>query len=140
MQRFLKAIVKYVLTANNPLNAERDFERQKRIFLNYWKAVASLLDDGNSSVLYKYNGVELFCKFSIPFFMKLQVNGSFTVQSQTELLKACFENVDGEYAGVGHPEWWASGSTASGLNAGPLNKVAGAMGAALNRPTGGYAI
>jgi DGQHR domain-containing protein len=137
---FVKAIVKYVLTANNPLNAERDFERQKRIFLNYWKAVASLLDDGNSSVLYKYNGVELFCKFSIPFFMKLQVNGSFTVQSQTELLKACFENVDGEYTGVGHPEWWASGSTASGLNAGALNKVAGAMGAALNRPAGGYAI
>lgn len=130
---FVKAIVKYVLTANNPLNAFRDFEKQKKIFLNYWKSVATLLDDGNPSVLYKYNGVELFCKFSIPFFMKLQVAGVFTVVAQTELLRSCLENVEGEYAGVGHPDWWASGSVASGLNAGALNKVAGAMGLALNR-------
>jgi DGQHR domain-containing protein len=35
---FVKAIVKYVLTANNPITIENDFEREKRIFLNYWKA------------------------------------------------------------------------------------------------------
>ncbi len=132
---FVKAIVKYVLTSNNPLNAIRDFDKQKRIFLNYWRAISDLLDEGNSQVLYKYNGVELFCKFSIPFFMKLQVNGSFTIASQTALLKTCFENAEGEFAGVGHPEWWASGSTAGGLNAGALNKVAGALGVALNQST-----
>ena len=129
---FVKAIVKYVLTANNPLNAFRDFDKQKRIFLNYWKAVATVLDDGNSAVLYKYNGVELFCKFSIPFFMKLQVNGNFTVSAQTDLLKNCLNNVEGDYAGVGHPEWWASGSKGSFLNSGAINQVAGAMGTALN--------
>lgn len=129
---FVKAIVKYVLTANNPLNAFRDFEKEKKIFLNYWKAIAALLDDGNSAVLYKYNGVELFCKFSIPFFMKLQVNGNFTVGAQTELLKNCLNNVEGDYAGVGHPEWWASGGKASFLNSGAINQVAGAMGTALN--------
>jgi hypothetical protein len=130
---FVKAVVKYVLTANNPLTALRDFEKEKKVFLNYWRAINTILNDGNSAVLFKYNGVELFCKFSIPFFMKLQDKGSFTVSSQTQLLKACLENVEGEYAGVGHPEWWASGSKASFLNAGAINVVAQEMGRALNK-------
>ena len=51
---FVKAIVRYVLTANNPLSIVKDFEKEKKIFLNYWKAIAAHLDDGsNSSVLYK---------------------------------------------------------------------------------------
>jgi tetrahydromethanopterin S-methyltransferase subunit H len=54
---FVKAIVKYLLTANNPLSIVKDFEREKKIFLNYWKAIAAILDDGNAAVLYKYNGV-----------------------------------------------------------------------------------
>jgi hypothetical protein len=48
---FVKAIVKYVLTANNPLTFLRDFEKEKRVFLNYWKAIASILDDGSSAVV-----------------------------------------------------------------------------------------
>jgi DGQHR domain-containing protein len=120
---FVKAIVKYVLTANNPLPSFNDFDREKKIFLNYWRAVASLLDDGNAAVLYKYNGVELFCKFSIPFFTKLLDRKNFTVGTMEELLGSCFENVEGEYAGVGHPEWWAKGSKASFLNAGAINVV-----------------
>lgn len=135
---FVKAIVKYVLTANNPLAAMRDFEKEKRIFLHYWKAVASLLDDGNAAVLYKYNGAELFCKFSMPFFMKCQnQKGGFTVPAQTALLRACFDALEGDYAGLGHPEWWASGSKASFLNAGAINQAAGAMGLALSRASMG---
>src|SRR5262249_51102019 len=34
---FVKAIVKYVLTGNNPLATFNDFEKEKLIFLNYWK-------------------------------------------------------------------------------------------------------
>jgi DGQHR domain-containing protein len=83
---FVKAIVKYVLTANNPLATFNDFEKEKQIFLNYWKAVASHLDDGNASVLYKYNGVELFCKFSIPFFTRLLDQRKFTVIAMQQLL------------------------------------------------------
>jgi len=49
------------------LSILNDFEREKKIFLNYWKAITTILDDGDSTTLYKYNGVELFCKFSIPF-------------------------------------------------------------------------
>ncbi len=130
---FVKSIVKYVLTANNPLTIIKDFEKEKKIFLNYWKAITELLDDGNSAVLYKYNGVELFCKFSIPFFMKLQDKGNYKVSTMESLLKACLENMEGDYAGVAHPEWWASGSKASFLNSGAINVVSHAMTSALHK-------
>ncbi len=130
---FVKAIVKYLLTANNPLSVLNDFEKEKKIFLNYWKAIADILDDGNAAVLYKYNGVELFCKFSIPFFGKLQEHGKFTVVAMKSILSACFENVEGDYAGVGHPEWWAKGGKASFLNAGAINVVSQEMSKALHK-------
>lgn len=130
---FVKAIVKYVLTANNPLTVIKDFEKEKKIFLNYWKAITNTIDDGNASVLYKYNGVELFCKFSIPFFMKLQDKGNFTVSTMQNLLSSCLENVEGEYAGVGHPDWWAKGGKASFLNAGAINVISQEMSKALHK-------
>jgi DGQHR domain-containing protein len=120
---FVKAIVRYVLTANNPISIIKDFDKEKRIFLNYWKAVASILDDGNSDTLYKTNGVDLFCRFSIPFFMKLQDRGSFTVPTMEKLLRECLENVEGDYAGVGHPDWWKTGGQAGRLNAGAIGFV-----------------
>jgi DGQHR domain-containing protein len=130
---FAKAIVRYVLTANNPLSIVKDFDREKKIFLNYWKAIQSILDDGDSGTLYKYGSVELFCKFSIPFFVKLQDKGSFTVSTMEKLLRSCLENVEGEYAGVGHPEWWKTGGQAGRLNSGALNLVAQAMATALHK-------
>jgi DGQHR domain-containing protein len=83
---FVKAIVKYVLTANNPLAVLKDFDKERRIFLNYWKAIAASLDDGKDSVLFKYNGVELFSKFSTPFFAKLHDRGNYTVEDYEETL------------------------------------------------------
>jgi DGQHR domain-containing protein len=130
---FVKAVVKYVLTANNPLAIVKDFEKEKKIFLNYWKAIALNLDDGDSATLYKYGSVELFCKFSIPFFVKLQDRGSFTVSTMAQVLKSCFDNVEGEYAGVGHPEWWTTGGQAGRLNSGALNLVSQAMSKALHK-------
>ena len=130
---FVKAIVKYVLTANNPLTIVKDFEKEKKIFLNYWKAIKLNLDDGDSATLYKYGSVELFCKFSIPFFTKLQDRGSFTVSTMDKLLKSCLENVEGEYAGVGHPDWWTTGGQAGRLNSGALNLVSQAMSKALHK-------
>jgi DGQHR domain-containing protein len=129
---FTKAIVKYVLTANNPITAIRDFDKEKRIFLNYWRAIASILDDGESETLYKYGGVELFCQFSIPFFMKLQTSGNYRVETMDSLLRACFDNLEGEYAGVGHSEWWHTGGQAGRLNSGALRLVAQEMTRALN--------
>jgi DGQHR domain-containing protein len=130
---FVKAVERYVITANNPLETFNDFDREKKIFLNYWKAVVSRLDDGSSTTLFKYNGVELFCKFSIPFFGKLFDRGSFTVPTMETLLTSCFKNVEGDYAGVGHPEWWQKGATASFLNAGAINVVSQELSKALNR-------
>lgn len=129
---FVKAIVKYILTANNPLSIVGDFEKEKKIFLNYWIAISNILDDGNSTTLYKYNGVELFCKFSTPFFTKLQDKGSFTVASMNSLLGKLLENIEGEYAGVSHPDWWKKGGQGSGLNAGALNQVCHSMTKALH--------
>ena len=137
---FVKAIVRYVLTANNPLIAINDFEKEKKIFLNYWKTIASILDDDTASVLFKYNGAELFCKFSIPFFMKLQDKGNFKVSTMQSLLQACFENVEGEYAGVGHSDWWAKGGKASFLNAGAINVVSQEMTKALHKASMASAI
>ena len=130
---FVKAVEKYVITANNPLETFNDFDREKKIFLNYWIAVCSLLDDGNSTTLFKYNGVELFCKFSIPFFGKLFDKGSFTVTTMEAMLTSCFDNVEGDYAGVGHSEWWQKGANASFLNAGAINVVSQELSKALNR-------
>lgn len=120
---FVKAIVKYVLTANNPLTIIKDFEKEKRIFPNYWKALQKFLDDGRETVLYKYSGVELFGRFSIPFFVSLQNRGNFTVGTMEKLLEAYFDNVEGDYIGVGHPDWWAKGGQASFLNAAAINVV-----------------
>ena len=129
-----------MLTANNPLGAFRELEKEKKIFLSYWKVIATHLDNGSESVLFKYNGVELFCKFSTPFFMKLHDRGSFTVATMENLLASCFENVEGEYAGVGHPDWWAKGSSASFLNAAAINVVSQEMSKALHKISMGAAI
>lgn len=131
---FVTLIKKNILVANNPLYAFGDFDKEKKIFLNYWKAVCSLLDDESDTVLFKYNGVDLFCKFSIPFFNKLiGAEKDFTVNKMTEYLEICFGSMEGEYAGVGHSDWWRKGSTASGLNSGALSKVVQEMVKALHR-------
>lgn len=133
---FVKAIVKYLLTANNPISVLNEPEKERKIFLNYWISITDLIDNDSkeATVLYKYNGVELFCRFSIPFFIKLQENGKFTVAAMKELLSTCFENVEGEYAGVGHAEWWTKGGKASGMNAGAISHVAQEMTRALHKP------
>lgn len=130
---FVRLIERHFLTSNNPIEALRDLDKEKRIFLNYWKAVADLIDAGSASVLYKYNGVDLFCRFSVPFFIKLQNNGTFTVPAMKELLLACFDNIEGDVAGIRHAHWWISGGTASGLNATAIARVVQEMNRALHK-------
>ncbi|MBD2747769.1 DGQHR domain-containing protein [Microvirga sp. BT688] len=137
---FVKLVVRYILTANNPIIAFSDFDKEKKIFLNYWKAIATILDDGDASALYKYIGVELFCRFSIPFFMKLQERGNFTVQAMHDLLEASFENVEGEYAGLGHPDWWVKGGKAGHLNSGAIGIAVQEMSKALHKSSMSTAI
>ena len=129
---FVTAINRYVLTANNPIET-LDFDKEKRIFLNYWKAIFDTIGGEDTSVLYKYVGVELFCRFSVPFFLKLWNGGKFTTDVMKEHLLDCFENIEGDFAGVRHAEWWKRGGTASGLNAAAMGRVVHEMVKALNK-------
>ena len=131
---FVKSIVKYVLTANNPISVLADPEKERNILLNYWKAIVDLIDDGTGSaaVLFKYIGVELWCRFSIPFFTKLAEGGDYTVTTMKQVLQACLEHAEGASSGVGRSEWWVAGSTASNINAGAVGQIVQEMARALH--------
>lgn len=132
---FVKAIKKYVLVANNPvLNTENE-DRQHRIFLNYWKAITNILGRDEPTVLFKYNGVELFCKFCVPFYSKMVNMSDYKVSTMQGLLERVFENCAGDATGVGHTDFWIKGATASGLNAGALSKINTEMVKALHQPS-----
>jgi DGQHR domain-containing protein len=133
---FVRAIKKYILVAHNPVFNTQPDDRQHRIFLNYWKAVTNLIGDDESLVLFKYNGVELFCKFCVPFFGKMINMPDFKVTTMQNLLEKVFELAEGDAAGVGHYEFWQKGGTAGGLNAGALSKINTELVRALFKTTG----
>lgn len=132
---FVKAIKKYILVANNPVFNTESEDRQHRIFLNYWKAIANILGIDEPTVLFKYNGVELFCKFCVPFFNKMVNMPDYKVATMQGLLENVFENVNGDGAGVGHTDFWIKGGKASGLNTGALSKINTEMLIALHKPS-----
>ncbi|MBX7169845.1 MAG: DGQHR domain-containing protein [Pyrinomonadaceae bacterium] len=131
-QSFVKSIKKYVLVANNPISIHTP-DRQHKIFLNYWKAITNILGTEEPTVLFKYNGVELFCKFSVPFFNKMINMPDFRVSTMENLLSQMFEEMEGDYAGVGHTEFWVKGGKASFLNSGALNAINTEMVRALHK-------
>lgn len=89
--------------------------------------------DAESATLYKYNGVELFCRFSIPFFTRMMDRATLTAEKMTVALRDCFDAMDGEYAGVGHPDFWMTGGKAGMLNSGALNVIVQEMTVALHK-------
>ena len=129
---FVKSIKRYVLVANNPLSIHPT-DKQQKIFLNYWKAITNIIGTTEPTVLYKYNGVELFCKFSVPFFNKMINMPDFKVTTMETLLNQTFENMEGDYAGVGHTEFWVKGGKASFLNSGAINLISNDMVKALHK-------
>lgn len=135
---FVKSIVRFVLVPGNPLNAQPT-DKQQRIMLNYWTVLAKLLNDpGKNTVLFKYNGVELFSRFSAPFFLYLANWKDYTTATMERVLLQTFDNLDGDNAGVGHPEWWLSGTGIAGnLNASALTKINSELVTALNKPSEG---
>ncbi len=130
---FVKAIKKYILVANNPVINTQTEDRQHKIFLNYWKAITNILGDKEPTVLFKYNGVELFSKFCVPFFNKMVNMPDYKVLTMQILLEQVFENVEGDGAGVGHTDFWVKSGTASGLNTGALSKINTEMVKALHK-------
>jgi DGQHR domain-containing protein len=119
---FVKAIKKYILVDDNPI-IKLEGDKQHKIFLNYWKAISNIIGDDKPSVLYKYNGVELFSKFCVPFFNKMVNMPDYKVATMQNLLQNVFDNVEGVAMGVGHTDFWTKGGTASGLNSGALSKI-----------------
>ena len=132
---FVKAIKKYILVANNPVINTETEDRQHKIFLNYWKAITNIIGTDEPIVLFKYNGVELFCKFCVPFFNKIINIGDYKVSTMQTLLEQVFDNIEGDGTGVGHTDFWGKSSTASGLNTGALSKINNEMVKALHKST-----
>jgi DGQHR domain-containing protein len=132
---FVKAIKKYILVANNPTLSTEQEDKQHKIFLNYWKAITNILGNTEPTVLFKYNGVELFCKFCVPFYSKMVNMSNYKVATMQSLLVKVFENVEGDAAGVGHTDFWVKSGTASGLNTGALSKINSEMVKALHKKT-----
>jgi hypothetical protein len=132
---FVKAIKKYILVDDNPI-IKLEGDKQHKIFLNYWKAISGIIGDDKPSVLYKYNGVELFCKFSVPFFNKMVNMPDYKVSTMQALLQNVFDNAEGVAVGVGHTDFWTKGGTASGLNSGALSKINSEMVRALVASSG----
>jgi DGQHR domain-containing protein len=133
---YVKAIKKYILVANNPVFNTENEDKQHKIFLNYWKAITNILGTEEPTVLFKYNGVELFCKFCVPFFSKMVNAPDYKVKTMQDLLQNVFDNADGDATGVGHTDFWVKGGTASGLNTGALSKINTEMVKALHQPSG----
>ena len=131
-QSFVKAIKNNILVANNPISIQPS-DKQHKIFLNYWKAITNILGMEEPTVLFKYNGVELFCKFSVPFFNKMINMPDFKVSTMETLLSQTFENVEGDYAGIGHTEFWVKGSKASLLNRAAVTAINTEMVKALHK-------
>lgn len=129
---FVKAIKKYVIVPNNPSVAYPE-DTQHGIFLNYWKAITQILGTEEPTVLFKYNGVELFCKFCVPFMNKMVNMPNFKTSTMEILLQQAFDNMDGDYAGVGHTEFWVKGGKASFLNSGALNVINRELARALHK-------
>jgi len=135
---FVKLVKKFILVPGNPLNAQPP-EKQQKIMLNYWTVLAKLLSEhGKNTVLFKYNGVELFSRFSAPFFLYLANWKDYTTATMERVLLQTFDNLDGDNAGVGHPDWWLSGTGVVGdLNSSALTKINSELVTALNKPSEG---
>ena len=132
---FVKSIEKTFLSQANPVVHiyKDDFEKQCRVFLNYWVAIYEIIKPEDDSVLFKSNGVELFNRFSIIVFDKLanQNEPSFSKDAIYNLFNNLFENMEGDYVGIGKAEWWQRGGAASGVNSAAHTKIINEMRSAL---------
>ena len=137
---FVTSLKKYVLTPSNPIAGEQwGADKQKRILVNYWRAISNLLVESSdeTSVIFKTNGLHMFHSASPAIFLHLANVRDFKTETIQALLTQAFENLPVEYIGVSTPAFWKRGSTSSGLNQAAIRKYATAMSAAVNSRAGG---
>lgn len=131
---FVKILIKNILNPSNPLGSkDLSVEKVQKLLLNYWRAITAIIaPDNQDSVAFKYIGFELFSKFSHSFFVYMQNQPDFKSETMQRVLRETFNNVTGEHAGIGHPDYWRVGGRASGMNAGALTKVVGSLSEAMH--------
>lgn len=131
---FVKLTTKNVLNPSNTLGGKDvPIERIQKLLLNYWRAIAAILaTDNQETVLFKYLGCEVFHRFSHVFFLYMENQPDRKPERMQAILKAMFDNVSGDYAGIGHPDYWKSGGPISFMNSSALSKVVGALSESLH--------
>jgi hypothetical protein len=134
---FVTSLKKYVLVPSNPIGGPAwTVEKQQKVLLNYWRAIKLLLVDNDEvvSVVFRTNGLELFHGASPAVFLHLANRQDFKESTIVSLLTHAFENLPTEFLGMGQPQFWHRGSTASGINRASIRKYANALAAAINVP------
>jgi len=136
---FVASLKKYILTPSNPISGEQwDADKQRKILVNYWRAIRDLLvePDDETSVIFKTNGLHMFHSASPAIFVHLAKLRDFKADTIRELLFQAFENLPTEYIGVSSPAFWKRGETASGLNQAAIRKFATALATAVHAQPG----
>ena len=90
----------------NPISGESwDADKQKKILVNYWKAIRDLLVEpgDDTSVIFKTNGLHMFHAASPAIFVHLANLRDFKTDTIRVLLGRAFENLPTEYIGVSSP-------------------------------------
>jgi DGQHR domain-containing protein len=132
---FVKSLIKYVFSSNNPLS-NPEFDSKRNVILrNFWNAVVELLVDDQCekpSVIFKTTGVDLFHIVSATVFTILANQKDFKKETVKALLARGFENLAGDSVGMSSREWWQRGGAASGLNSAAVRKLATALNHAIN--------
>lgn len=134
---FVTSLKKYVLVPSNAITGPTmTLERQQKVLLNYWRAIKTLLVDNDQvvSVAFRTNGLELFHGASPAVFLHLANRQDFKEDTIKSLLSHAFDNLPSEFLGMGQPQFWHRGSTASGLNRAAIRKYANSLAAAINVP------
>lgn len=136
---FVTSLKKFVLTPSNPISGIGwTIDTQKRILMNYWKAIKELLveSDDELSVIFRTNGLTMFHSASPAIFLHLANLKDFKTETVESLMRRAFDNLPVDYIGVSTPTFWKRGSTASGLNQAAIRKYATALSAAVNGEPG----
>jgi DGQHR domain-containing protein len=122
---FVNIIKDHILSASNPINSITDTDKMNQIIKNYWRAISSLLQNGEQeTVLYKTIGLEIFSMVSITMFHKLLAQGNFKEETIKKEFQKAFEVLPSDFQQIRFPQWWQRGQSASNINKSAARKIA----------------
>lgn len=79
------------------------------VYLNYWKSIPNLLDNGKSKSLYLANAERVFSIFFTTVVYRLRQTSKrdrYTTATFAKHLKPCLQNLVGSYSEMGTPQYW----------------------------------